>query len=128
MASALYPSFKQLLLGGDVDLTAATVRALLVDTGTYTFSSAHDFRDDVTGVVGNPSAALANKTITSGVFDADNTSVTSVTGNSIEAVILYVDNGSAATDSLICFLDGLNLTPNGNNVNINWNASGIFAL
>jgi hypothetical protein len=128
VASALYPSFKKACLDGDIDLLTDTVRVVLIDTGTYTFNSAHDFFNDLSGVVGTESAVLANKTTTGGVFDADNTSVPSVSGNTVEAVVLFIDTGNVATDRLIAFIDGLNLTPDGNNVNINWHASGIFAL
>lgn len=128
MAAALYPSFKQLLLGAGINLTSDDIRVILIDTGVYTFSSLHDFRDDITGVVGTASPALTSKTITSGVFDAANTVISSVTGATVEAIILYRNVGTAATDPLICFIDGLTLTPDGNNVNVNFNASGIFAL
>lgn len=126
MASALYPSFKQLLLGGDIDLINDDIRVALLDN-TYTFSSAHDFRNDLTGVVAL-SGALTSKTITSGVFDAADGLASSVTGNAIVSLALYKHTGVSSTDPLIGFIDGLSLTPNGNNINIVWNASGIFAL
>lgn len=72
MASAVYPKFLEAQLSGTHDLTSATVRAVLIDTGTYTYNAAHDFYNDLSGVVGSESGALANKTITNGTFDADN--------------------------------------------------------
>jgi hypothetical protein len=128
MAAALYPSFKKLLLDGDIDLLTDTIRVVLIDTGTYTFSAAHDFYADLTGVVGTESGALANKTTTAGVFDADNPVCPSVSGATVEAIVVFKDTGNPATDPLIAFIDGLTLTPDGNNVNVNFNASGIFAL
>jgi hypothetical protein len=128
MAAALYPSFKKLLLDGDIDLLTDTIRVVLIDTGTYTFSAAHDFYADLTGVVGTESGALANKTTTAGVFDADNAVCPSVSGATVEAIVVFKDTGNPATDPLIAFIDGLTLTPDGNNVNVNFNASGIFAL
>jgi len=57
---------------------------------------------------------------------------TSVTGNSVEALVIYVDTGSSATSPLVAYIDtgvtGLPVTPNGGNISITWNASGIFAL
>jgi len=126
MASAFAPSFKELLLGGGISLTADTIGVALLDN-TYVFSSVHDFRNDLTGVVAL-SSSLASKTITSGVFDAADGLASSVTGNAIVAVWLFKSTGVASTDPLIVFIDGLSLTPNGNNINIIWNASGIFAL
>lgn len=131
MASAIYPLFKQALLQGTYDLSTATVRAVLVDTGTYTYSAAHDFYNDLSGVVGTESGALASKTFTNGTFDAADITFTAVTGSTAEAIVLFVDTGNAATDALICFIDsatGLPVTPNGGDINVTWSASGIFSL
>lgn len=127
MAPSLYTSFKELVLSGGIDFTNDIFRVLLIDTGVYVFSAAHSFRDDVTGVIAI-SEILSGVTVTGGVVNADNGLATSITGNSIEAVILYRDVGTAATDNLVGYIDGLNLTPDGNNININWHNSGIFAL
>ena len=129
MASALYPSFKQLLLGGDIDLAVDTIKIVAVDTADYTFNSAHDNLDDVAGAsrIGF-TGALANKTITSGVFDSDPGVIPSATGDTFEAIIIYKEGGTEATSPLIAFIDGLSHTPNGNNINVNPHASGWFAL
>ncbi|MFD9306119.1 hypothetical protein ACFWCB_26280 [Streptomyces sp. NPDC060048] len=129
MASALYPSFKALLLGGDIDLAADDIRAVLIDTADYTYSAAHDFLDDVAaGARVAVSPALASKTITAGVFDAADTTFTAATGDSVEAVVLYKHTGADATSSLIAYIDGISVIPNGGNITAQWNASGIFAL
>ncbi len=132
MASAIYPKFKEALLQGDYDLSTAVVRAVLVDTGTYTYSAAHDFYDDLTGVVGTESGALGSKTFTNGTFDAADITFTSVTGSTAEAIVLFVDTGTASTDALICYIDsassGLPVTPNGGDINVTWSGSGIFTL
>lgn len=131
MASAVYPKFKEALLQGTYNLSSVAVRAVLIDTGTYTYSAAHDFYNDLSGVVGTESAALGSKTFTNGVFDAADTTFSAVTGNTAEAIVLFVDTGNAATDALIAYIDsatGLPFTPNGGDANVTWNASGIFAL
>ena len=131
MASAIYPKFKEALLQGDYDLSTAVVRAVLVDTGTYTYNSAHDFYNDLSGVVGTESGAFASKTFTNGTFDAADITFTAVTGSTAEAIVLFVDTGNVATDALIAFLDsatGLPVTPNGGDINVTFNASGIFTL
>jgi len=55
-----------------------------------------------------------------------------VTGNTVEALVIYVDTGSAATSPLVAYIDtsvtGLPVTPNGGDITVTWNASGIFAL
>jgi len=131
MASAIYPKFKEALLQGDYDLSTAVVRAVLIDTGTYTYSSAHDFYNDLSGVVGTESGAFGSKTFTNGTFDAADITFTAVIGNTAEAIVLFVDTGNVATDALIAYLDsatGLPVTPNGGDINVTWNASGIFTL
>lgn len=132
MANALYPSFKALLLTGGIDLASDTIKAALIDTGTYTYSSAHDFYDDVSGVVGTPQT-LGSKTTTAGVFDAANSTFSAVTGSSVEAIIVYKDTGTPGTSPLIAYIDtgtGLPVTPNGGDITITWDngGNGIFAL
>lgn len=131
MANALYPIGKKAILDADIDLLSDTIKVALVDTGTYTYSAAHDFYNDVSGVVGTP-GTLASKTTTGGVFDAADLTFTAVSGSSVEALIIYKDTGNAATSNLIAYIDtaasGLPVTPNGGDITITWNASGIFAI
>ena len=128
MASAKYPIGMKAILDGTIALLSDTIKVALIDTGVYTYDSAHDFYNDVSaGVVGTP-VALASKTTTGGVFDAADTVITAVSGASIEAVIVYKDTGNAATSPVLSFHDGLSLTPNGGNITVVWNASGIFAI
>jgi hypothetical protein len=66
------------------------------------------------------------------VFDGDDVTFTTVTGNSVEALVIYIDTTVAATSPLVAYIDtsvtGLPVTPNGGNISITWNATGIFAL
>ena len=131
MANALYPKFKESLLQAGVNMSSGTVKVALVDTGTYTYSAAHQYLSSLTGVVGT-AQTLGTKTFTNGVFDAADATFTAVTGNSVEALVLYVDTGTAGTSPLIAYIDtgvtNLPVTPNGGDISIVWNASGIFAL
>lgn len=129
MASALYPSFKELLLGGGISLTADDIRAIVVDSADYTYSAAHDMLDDVPSVARVAvSGSLGSKTVTGGVFDAADVTLPAVTGDSVEAVVLYKHTGTEATSPLICYIDGVSATPNGGDLTIQWAASGILAL
>ena len=130
MASALYPIGKKAILDASINLDTDTIKAALVDTGTYTYSAAHDFYNDVSGVVGTPQT-IANTTTTSGTFDGDNVTYTAVSGNTVEAIVIYKDTGSSATSPLIAYIDsgtGLPVTPNGGDITVAWNASGIFSI
>jgi hypothetical protein len=133
MANAIYPKYKQSLLAGDanISLTTGSVRVALVDTNVYSYNAAHDFLNDVTGITAT-SAALGTKTVTDGTFAAGSATFTSVTGNQSEALVIYIDTGVAATSRLVAFLDtsitGLPVTPNGGDITVSWNASGIFRI
>lgn len=132
MANAIYPKAKQKFLDALIDMPTDTIKIALIDTGVYTYSSTHEFWSSASAAGIGTSQTLASKTITDGVFDADNVTFTSVTGASVEALIIYKDTGSAATSPLIMYIDvaasGLPVTPNGNNIDVQFNASGIFAL
>ena len=136
MASAIYPTFKEALLSQDpsVDLDTDTIKARLVNiSDDYTYSAAHDFADDVTEYSGTTDQTLSNKTVTSGVFD--NTAVLTFSAVDIdgakdaEAVVIYKDTGTESTSSVICYLEfAAAVTPNGGDIEVDWNASGLFAL
>jgi hypothetical protein len=133
MANALYPKWKEQLLQftANNNLSAGTVKVALVTAG-YTYSAANQFYSSVSAsVVGTPQT-IGSKTFTNGVFDGDNVTFTTVTGSQVVSLVLYIDTGSAATSPLVAFLDtsitNLPVTPNGGDITITWNASGIFAL
>lgn len=133
MANAIYPLYKQALLdaSANVDLNDGTVKVALVDTGVYTYSASHDFYNDLTGVVGTPQE-ITNTTVTNGVFDGDNVTFSQVIGNTVEALVIYIDTGNVTTSRLVAYIDtgvtGLPVIPNGGDITLTWNASGIFML
>jgi hypothetical protein len=137
MANAVYPIYKKALLDGAADsaLTGSGTTGLycaLVDTGTYTYNAAHDFYNDLSGIVGTDQE-ITTVTTTGGLIDGDNLTFTAVTGNSVEALVLYRKNAGANTTwRLVAYIDtgvtGLPVTPNGGNITVTWNASGIIQL
>lgn len=133
MANAIYPLYKQALLddSANIDLNDSTVKVALIDTATYPYNSTHEFYSSVSGVVGTPQT-INNTTVTNGLFDGDNVTYTAVSGNSAEALLIYIDTGTAGTSRLVAWIDtsvtGLPVTPNGGDISITWNASGIFQL
>lgn len=134
MANALYPLWKEQLLQftANNNLSAGTVKVALIDTGTYTYSAAHQFYSSASAAAVGTPQTIGSKTFTNGVFDGADVTFTAVTGNSVEALIIYIDTGSSATSPLVAYIDtsvtGLPVTPNGGNISITWNGSGIFAL
>lgn len=138
MANAIYPKWKEAALQSSANTalsgTGATgVYALLIDTGTYTYNAAHQFYSDLSGVVGTEIEIGATKAYTNGVFDGGDVVFSAVTGNTAEAIVLYVKNAGANTTwRLFAYLDtsitGLPVTPNGGDINLAWSATGIVAL
>lgn len=141
MANALFPIWKQQLMSANTTTSNSNINinsstdgpfVALVDTGTYTYNSGHDFYDDLTGVVGTDQQ-IANPSVTAGVFDGDDVTFTAVSGNTVEALVIYRKSGGANTTwRLVAYIDtsvtGLPVTPNGGDITITWHASGIFAL
>lgn len=138
MANALYPKWREALLAGtsgndlDNDTSTDGPFCALVDTGTYTYNTAHDFYNDLSGVVGTDQR-LTGPTVTNGTFDGSDLTYSSVSGNSVEALVIYRHNsGANSTWPLVAYIDtgvtGLPVTPNGGNITVTWNASGVFTL
>lgn len=133
MANALYDLGREKFLTGDIDWASDDIRAVLVDTGTYTVDlAAHEFHDDLTGIIAT-SGNFASKTTTAGVADAADITFTAVSGATVEAIVIYKWTGDSETSPLIAFIDsgtGLPVTPNSGDIVIQWSNSGdrIFKL
>jgi hypothetical protein len=138
MANAVYPKIKESWLSAatnsslDQDDTTNGPFCALVDTGTYTYSSAHQFYSSLSGVVGTDQR-IAGPSVTGGLFDGGDLTFTAVTGNSVEALVIYRKNSGANTTWRLAFYidtgaTGLPVTPNGGNITVTWNASGIVQI
>ena len=133
MPNAIYPKYKEAILqsAANSNMSSGTVKVALVDTGVYTYSATHEFLSSLTGRIGTDQT-IGSKTLTNGVFDGADVTFPSVTGNNAEALVIYIDTTVAGTSRLIAFIDtgvtGLPVLPNGGDIAVTWNASGIFAL
>src|SRR5512135_907641 len=144
--NAVIPIYKTALLKAcaSVDLVTDTttngVWVDLIDTGVYTFSTAHDFYNDVTAVAGARIGTAQRVTsptvgtVAAGVFDGANLTYTAVTtATSIEGLMMHRKNaGATSTQRLVLWeatgVTGLPVTPNGGNISITWATSGIFRI
>lgn len=138
MANNIYPLWKQELMKGTAAASlngsgTTGVYAALIDTASASYNSGHQFYSSiVAGQVGTE-VELTSKTFAAGVFDAGDTTFSSVSGATAEAIAIFVKNAGANTTwSLVAWIDsassGLPVTPNGGNIVVTWNASGIFSL
>lgn len=133
-----YPIFAEALFTrpSNSNLVADTVKVVGVNTTgggtTYTYSAAHDFLDDVpSGARIGTAQTLGSKTFANGAFDAADISFPSLTGDSIENLLVYIDTGTPSTSRLVGLIrnaQGLPLTPNGQSQPVAWNASGLLVL
>jgi len=142
MANALFDPGREGFLAGEIDWDTAVIKAALVRG--YTFSAAHKFVSDVTGAGGTlvaTSAALASKTVASGVADAADVTFSAVgAGAAITGILVFQSSAvtggadvAASAQRVIAFVDtatGLPVTPNGGDITIQWDAGAnrIFKL
>lgn len=131
MSKELAPSYLELRATTGLNLATSNLK-IAASTASYVRSSAHDFLDDVTNIVAT-SGNLGTKTTDDGVFDAADVSMGSPAGPSvITQFTLYRDTGSAATSDIIYWWNedasgaAVSITCNGEEITIQFNASGIF--
>ena len=125
MANTLFDAARQRFLEAQINWLTDTMKVILVDTGAYTPQTAvHQYLSDVSmsARIAGP-VSLTSKTTTGGAADAADVTFTSVSGSSIEAIIIYSDTGTESTSPLIAFIDtatGLPITPNGGDIIVTW--------
>lgn len=131
MATAMFTPGIEGLISGAIDLDTASIKASLVRG--YTFSAAHTVVSDVTGAGGTlngTTAALSSVSITGGVFDAADTSLSTTANATNHVLIIYqssaVTGGAdvgAGSQRLIMYMDtgtGLPIQPGTGTVTITW--------
>jgi len=119
MANREYPIGMKQFADGAIDWLTDTIRVAVVSS-TYTFSTAHDFYDDVSGVLAV--GTVAGKTDTDGILDADDLLIQGITGTP-DAVILHKWTGVASTSPLLFYFDdgpGIGITLAGEDFKIIW--------
>lgn len=143
MANGLYAAYKQVLLGDNAiagfavpDLEGGDPRVILADSADYTPNLTTDQSlNDVTlagrvAVVALTGESVVNSSGTV-TFSASSAVFPAVTGDQSELIIGYDHTGTATTSLLIIkfdtFTSGMPVTPNGGDITVAWNVSGIFA-
>ena len=125
MANTLYDYCRQRFLEAQINWMTDTVKVILVSTSAYTPQTAvHQYLADipVSGRIAGP-VTLTAKATTGGAADAADCTFTSVSGATINAIVIYKDTGTEATSPLIAYIDtatGLPITPNGGDIIVTW--------
>ena len=121
MANTLYDYCRQRFLEAQINWMTDTVKVILVSTSAYTPQTAiHQYLADipVSARIAGP-VTLTAKATTGGAADAADCTFTSVSGATINAIVVYKDTGTEATSPLIAYIDtatGLPITPNGGDI------------
>ncbi|MDM1760023.1 hypothetical protein [Acinetobacter sp. 251-1] len=125
MANTLYDFARQRFLEAQINWMTDTIKVLLVDTGAYTpQTSVHQYLSDIptSARIAGP-VTLTAKATTGGAADAADVTFPTVSGASIEAIVIYADTGTDSTSPLIAYIDtatGLPITPNGGDIIVTW--------
>ena len=125
MANTLYDYCRQRFLESQINWMTDTIKVILVSTSAYTPQTAvHQYLADVpvSARIAGP-VTLTSKATTGGAADAADCTFTSVSGATINAIVIYKDTGTEATSPLIAYIDtatGLPITPNGGDIIVTW--------
>lgn len=130
MTNAAFTPFCEGILDGTIDLDTAVIKAAFIRG--YTFNAAHKFMSDLlaTGTLNGTPVALASVTVTGGVLDAADSSITTTANATNHGIVIYqasaVTGGADVATSaqrVICYLDtgtGLPIQPGTGATPITW--------
>lgn len=125
MANTLFDAARQRFLEAQINWMVDTIKVILVSSSGYTVQTAvHQYLADIpiSARIAGP-VTLTAKATTGGAADAADVTFTSVTGNTINSIVIYSDSGTEATSPLIAYIDtatGLPITPNGGDIIVTW--------
>lgn len=137
MANALYENYGDLCLGGGThtlpDWDAHDIRCSATDHGVVTpnLVTHQDINDIRTAEIAVTGDLTVGVTIANGDVDIADFTFTTVSGNSIESLNFYYHTGVDTTSTLIAYYDtatGLPVTPNGGDIDVAINASGLYGF
>jgi hypothetical protein len=136
MPNALYAKGKEKLLGSTnaISLDVDTIKVALVNNAYPQDLALDEWYTTLSTYVLNTPQTLTNKSITNGIFDADDVTFSAVAaGSTCEGVVIYKDTGTPGSSALLAYIDtitGFPLATNGGDITIQWDngAFRIFSL
>lgn len=142
MATIVHDNFRNAqmgLPGGStllVDFDTNDIRCSLIDSADVTILVTMSNYGEVDSDPVAEGGAMTNKTIgviAVGVFDSTVAyTFATVTGDSVDYLVLYQYNATPANATLVVTWDsattGIPVTPNGGDITVTWNASGIVQI
>ena len=143
MANALFAAYKAVLLGDNAvtgfsvpDLEGGDQRCILIDTADDNpdVAADQDLADIAAGArvatvaLTGEAVAISGSTVS---WDVADFTFTAVSGDQSEELLFYDHTGTEGTSLLIASFDtfssGMPVTPNGGDINVVVNASGVFS-
>jgi len=135
MTNALYDYGREGFLAGDIDWDGDNIKLIFVDEDDDVPDLANDLHleDRLAASRVDISDNLSGKTVTDGIADATDITVTTVTGDEFESIDIFQDTAVESTSRLICNIDtatGLPCNPNGGDIEVQFDdaANKIFKL
>ena len=122
MAGWYGPGKQYLAKAGNAE-TAALLKAQVLDvsgTATYTYARTHPTMEATyfpAGTKEGSPTTLTNVLVNAaGEIDSDDFTVTALSGDPSEAVVVYIETAAADASRIpLLFIDGLSINPNGGN-------------
>ena len=116
---------------GTINWETVNIKAALVKNTYVQDLANHEFYTDISDYVTSTPVALTGKIVSGLTFDADDVTFVAVpVGDVCEALVLYVDTGSAATSPLLLYIDdpaGFPFTGNGGSQLVQW-SNGAYKI
>lgn len=133
MANSLYDLGRKLFLDGGCNWGSDTIKLAFLSSGYTVNIATHQYVSDLGANIVARSGAFSGKTTTSGIANASNVTVSSVTGSQINYFVIYRDTGVDSTSALLVYFDtatNMPLTPNGGDITVTWDTgtNKIFKL
>jgi hypothetical protein len=106
-----------------IDWDTDNIKVALLTSGYIADQANHQYVSDLGANIVARSGNLTGKTATAGVLDADDVTLSAVSGPQVTQFVIYKDTGDDATSPLITHQDSytsLPVTPNGGDIKIEW--------
>ena len=137
MATIVTDEFRNAQMGNPthttIDFNLDDIRIALIDNLTVTITAGTVDYAEVSAALVGTATDLTGEVVTSpGIFNATDGTISSVTGNPIEQLVVFKWSGTASTSPLTHAYDsattGIPLTPNGGDVTVTWAGGGILQI
>jgi hypothetical protein len=107
MSNFVYGKAKESFLKGEINLLNNNIKVLIIDSSEYSASQNSDqyVSDIPVAAIKHRSTALQTKSITLGVFDADDILIPEYSGDAFDAMVIYQDNSNDSLSRLLFHID-----------------------